>query len=192
VIEAELKARVRDPGAVRERLANVAAGERSIYRDVYYDWPGRGLTATGQELRLRAIEGTDGRRSLLTYKEAAVDAASGSKPEHETQVGDAAVVDILLRALGLQVVVAFEKDCTNYRFRAEGRDLLATVVTVPELDGTFIELETMTDADGLDGALADVRSVLARLGIHSDDFTNEQYTEAVLASRDDQAPRQEA
>jgi hypothetical protein len=39
-------------------------------------------------------------------------------------------------------LVSFEKHCTNYRFRVEGRDLLATVVTVPELDGTFLELET--------------------------------------------------
>lgn len=67
------------------------------------------------------------------------------------------------------------------------RDLLATVVTIPELDGTFIELETMTDAGGVDAALADVRSVLGWLGIYSEDLTNEQYTEAVLASRHDRA-----
>lgn len=117
MIEAELKARVRDPGALHGRLAEFAAAERSIYRDVYYDQPGGELARTGRELRLRAVEGLDGKRSLLTYKDAAVDAASGSKPEYETQVGNPAAADVLLRGLGLKVMVAFEKHCTNYRFQ---------------------------------------------------------------------------
>jgi adenylate cyclase class 2 len=183
VIEAELKARVRDPGTLHERLAELAAGERSIYRDVYYDQHGGELARTGREFRLRGVEGPDGKRSLLTYKEAAVDAVSGSKPEHETAVGNPVAADVLLRGLGLKVVVAFEKHCTNYRFSAEGRDMLATVVTVPELAGTFVELETMTDAEDADEALTDVRAVLLRLGINSGDLTTEQYTDAVLASR---------
>lgn len=187
MIEAELKARVRDSAALHERLTELATGERSIYRDVYYDQPGGELARTGRELRLRAVEGPGGKRSLLTYKKAAVDAASGSKPEYETEVGNPAAADVLLRGLGLKVVVAFEKHCTNYRFRAEGREMLATVVTVPELAGTFVELETMSDADDADEALTNVRAMLLRLGIDSEDLTTEQYTDAVLASRRRQA-----
>jgi adenylate cyclase, class 2 len=64
---------------------------------------------------------TDGRRrSLLTYKEPALDAASGSKPEHETEVASPDAVDVLLRGVGFEHLVSFEKHCTNYRFRAEG------------------------------------------------------------------------
>ncbi len=183
MIEAELKARVRDPGALHERLCRLATAEQSTYRDVYYDRPGRDLTASGRELRLRAIEAAGEQRSLLTYKEPAVDAASGSKPEHETQVSDAVAVDVLLRGLGLNVMVAFEKHCTNYRFSAEGREMLATVVAVPELDGTFVELETMTNPEDTDAALADIGTVLLRLGIDSEDLTTEQYTDAVMQSR---------
>lgn len=186
MIEAELKARVRDPDGLHARLSDLAAGERSVYRDVYYDHPGRDLTVAGRELRLRVIESAAGTRSLLTFKEPAVDAASGSKPEHETQVSDPVAVGVLLTGVGLEVVVAFEKHCTNYRFSTGGRDLLATVVTVPELDGTFIELETMTEPGDVDAALADVRAVLRRLGIEGGDFTTEQYTDAVLASRHSQ------
>jgi adenylate cyclase class 2 len=182
VIEAELKARVRDPGLLHDRLSGLAAGERVIYRDTYYDRPGGDLAGSGRELRLRIIEAPGWRRSLLTYKEAAVDAASGSKPEHETQVADPAAVDVMLLGVGLEHLVAFEKHCVNYRFRAEGRDMLATVVTVDGLDGTFIELETMTGPDGVDGALADVRVVLLRLGVTDGDLTTEQYTDAVLRS----------
>jgi adenylate cyclase, class 2 len=183
VIEAELKARVRDPGALYEVLRGLAAGEKSTYRDVYYDLPGRDLTAGGRELRLRAIEAAGERRSLLTYKQAPVDASSGSKPEHETHVSNPVAVDVLLRGLGLEVMVALSKHCTNYRFSAEGRDMLATVVTVPEIEGTFVELETMTDPEGVDAALTDVRAVLLQLGIDSEDLTTEQYTDAVIRSR---------
>jgi hypothetical protein len=52
--------------------------------------------------------------------------------------------------------------CVNYRFTAQGRDLLATVVTVPELARrTFIELETVADPGDVDV----VRSTLRELGI---------------------------
>ena len=39
---------------------------------------------------------------MLTCKEPAADAVTGSKPEHETKVADAAVVDEILRAFGLE------------------------------------------------------------------------------------------
>jgi adenylate cyclase class 2 len=183
VIEAELKARVRDPAALRGRLRRLASEELSVYRDTYYDRPGRDLTAQGRELRVRVMETSGVRRAVLTYKEPAADAASGSKPEHETKVADAAVVDDILRALGLEHLVAFEKHCANYRFTAKGRDMLATVVTVPEIDGTFIELETLTGQAGLAAALGDVRAVLGELGIGENDLTTEQYTDAVIRAR---------
>ena len=76
------------------------------------------------------------RRAVLTHKEPAADTASDSKPEHGTKVADATVVDEILRALGLEHLIAFEKHCANYRFTAKARDMLATVVTVPEIGVT--------------------------------------------------------
>ncbi|WP_323182421.1 MULTISPECIES: hypothetical protein [unclassified Streptomyces] len=64
-----------------------------------------------------------------------------------------------------------------------GRELLATVVQVPEIDGTFVEVETMTDPDGLTHALADVRAFLAGLDVGEGDLTRELYTDAVRARR---------
>lgn len=183
MIEAELKARVRDPRALYKHLLVLAPGERIVYRDTYYDWPGRELGAGGWELRLRLMGAGDRQQALLTFKEPAIESASGSKPEHETHVTDPSVVDVVLCALGLMHLVEFEKHCTNYRFAARGREMLATVVEVPELDGTFIELETMTDEDGTGAALADVRAILSQLGIREDDLTSEQYTDAVLKAR---------
>jgi adenylate cyclase class 2 len=183
LIEAELKAQVTDPTALNERLSRRAAGETGTYRDTYYDRPGHELTAEGRELRVRVVDTSGVRRALLTYKEPQADAASGSKPEYETKIADAGVADVILQALGLEHLVSFEKHCVNYRFVARDRDMLATVVTVPEIDGTYVELETMADEPDLDAALTDVRAVLGELGISEGDLTTEQYTDAVLRSR---------
>jgi adenylate cyclase, class 2 len=183
LIEAELKERVHDPDTLRARLRRLASEEISLYRDTYYDRPGRELTAQGRELRVRVMETSGVRRAVLTYKEPAADAASGSKPEHETKVADAAVVDEILHALGLEHLVAFEKHCANYRFTAKGRDMLATTVTVPEIDGTFVELETLADEAGLAAALGDIRAGPRGAGSDQDDLTTEQYTDAVMRAR---------
>jgi adenylate cyclase, class 2 len=184
VIEAELKARVADPEALRARLRGLADEEISVYHDTYYDTPGRELTGSGHELRVRVIDSADGaRRTVLTYKEPPADAATRSKPEHETAVADATVLDVILRALGTVHLVAFEKRCANYRFTAKGRDVLATMVTVPEIDGTFLELETLATMDDLVAALTDIRAVLGELCITESDLTTEEYTGAVIRAR---------
>jgi adenylate cyclase, class 2 len=61
------------------------------------------------------VETSGVRRAVLTYKGPTADAASGSKPEHGTKVAGAAVVDEVLRALGLDHLVAFDKHCANWR-----------------------------------------------------------------------------
>jgi adenylate cyclase class 2 len=185
-VEAELKALARNPGRIHAALSRRAVGERSIYSDRYFDYPDRAWTCRGNELRVRTVTDEVGRtRALLTFKEPAVDQASGSKPEHETAVEDAEVLVTVLTALGVEQIVAFEKRCVNYRFTARGRDLLASVVTVPELAGrTFIELETVAELGDVDAALDVVRSVLHELGIEDSDLTTQAYTDAVVTQRD--------
>lgn len=183
MIEAELKARVRNPDALRARLRALADEEISLYQDTYYDRPGRDLSVEGRELRVRIIVTGGQERAVLTYKEPSADAASDSKPEHETTVGNRSIIDIILRALGMEQLVTFQKHCANYRFTAWGRNMLATVVTVPEIDGTFVELETLTTELDLPAALEDVRAVLNELGITNTDLTAELYTEAVMRAR---------
>ena len=184
MIEAELKARVRHPEDVLAALESRAAGRVEIYHDTYYDTPDRELTAGDRELRVRTVHGQDSTRTVLTYKGARVDEASGSKPEAETRVEDPAAAHAILRGLGHVPFLEFEKRCRNYSFEARGRSMLATLVQVPELDGQhFIELETIVPDEQLDQALADVRAVLAELGVEDDDLTTEQYTDAVAAAR---------
>lgn len=183
MIEAELKARVHSPEAVMRQLDERATARVEVYRDTYYDRPDGSLEKADQELRVRTVHGADGTRTVLTFKGAAVDEASGSKPEHETRVEDAEAAHAILRGLGHVEVIAFEKRCRNYDLEARGRRMLATLVRVPEIDGTFLEVETLVAEDEVTAALEDVRAVLAGLGIGPDDLTRETYTGAVAAQR---------
>lgn len=147
-IEAELKAVVQDPEDVMARLeAAYGPGRPQVYQDTYYDDPVSQLMGGDRELRIRTMHSADDTRTVLTYKGARVDEASGSKPEHETRVEDAAAAHEIVRGLGYVPRIAFEKRCRNYAFQHDGRELLATLVRVPELDATFIELETLAKAE---------------------------------------------
>ncbi|MER5756534.1 class IV adenylate cyclase [Streptomyces sp. NPDC002088] len=183
MIEAELKARVHSPEAVMRQLDQLATARVEIYQDSYYDRPDGSLGKAGEELRVRTVHGADGTRTVLTFKGAAVDEDSGSKPEHETRVEDSEAAHAILRGLGYLPVIAFEKRCRNYDLEDRGRQLLATLVRVPELDGTFLEVETIVNEDDVTAGLDDVRAVLADLGIGPEDLTRELYTDAVAARR---------
>jgi adenylate cyclase class 2 len=183
VIEAELKARVHSPEQVMRQLDERATARIEVYQDAYYDRPDGSLGKADEELRVRTVHGTDGRRTVLTYKSAAVDEASGSKPEHETRVEDSEAAHAILQGLGYVPAIAFQKRCRNYDFEARGRQMLATLVRVPEIDGTFLEVETIVDEDEVTAALDDIRAVLAELGIGPEDLTRETYTGAVAAQR---------
>ncbi|MQY13068.1 hypothetical protein SRB5_32080 [Streptomyces sp. RB5] len=183
MIEAELKARVREPEAVADLLEERAAAEVAVYRDTYYDLPDGLLENAGKELRVRTVQGSGGTRTVLTYKGVAVDEDSGSKPEHETAVADAEAVHAIVCGMGYVPVIAFEKHCRNHAFEARGRRMLATLVRVPDIDGTYLEIETLVEEPDVPAALADIRAVFSGLGIGPEDLTLETYTEAVAARR---------
>ncbi|MGH3900802.1 MAG: class IV adenylate cyclase [Pseudonocardiaceae bacterium] len=184
-IETELKTRVHDIDRVRGLLRQRAAEQNSMYADSYFDTPDLALTHNGCELRVREVHTDDDAAvTLLTYKGAPVHAASRSKPETETTVGDADALRAVLAALGFEVLIAFEKRCSNYRFTAAGQPLLATLVYVPELEETFLEIETIVDFETDVGpALEVIRQVMGQLELDRNDETTEAYTEAVAAHR---------
>jgi len=183
-IEAELKARVRDVPAVRAALAGRADVEVAEYRDTYFDRAEDGFMDGGRELRLRTVETSRSVRTLLTFKAPAVDEASGSKPEFETTVDDRNAAAAILAGLGYEQALEFTKHCENFEFEAAGYPMLATLVTVPEIEGTFLEVEAVVDsAEDMAAALDAVREVMRAAGISPDDFTTELYTDAVRRSR---------
>ena len=185
MIEVELKAVVCDVDALHAALWRRAPAQVSLYADCYFDYADHRLTDGGCELWVRTVtEHSRRTRVLLMYKEPVPGADSGAKREHETTVGDVGVLVSALTALGAEEVLAFKKHCVNYHFAALGRELLATVVTVPELAGqTFLKLDNMADAKGVDAAWDVVRCVLRELGVSDHDLTTETYTDAVTAQR---------
>lgn len=183
-IEAELTAVLREPGRVRAALAQRAVAEHSVYADVYYDRPDHSMDRDGYELRIRTITTGDQDRSFLTYKEPPADESSRSKPEHETGIAEPVTVATILTALGLVELITLEKHCDNYRFHSGNWDMLATVVTIPELGGqTFIEVETMADQNTLPAALDAIRTELETLGVTDTDAVTDSYTNLVAQAR---------
>lgn len=182
MIEAELTMHVREPEHVRELLAQRATGETSTYRDVYFDAPDGSLTAEDRELRVRVIETEGDTTAIMTVKGAPVH-ESRSKPEYETIISDPEQAKNMLRALGYVEYVSLTKHCRNHAFTVGDRELLATLVAVPELDGTFLELETVVPRVEMDAAFDVLWSVIGELGITKNDETTESYTSAVRRAR---------
>lgn len=184
-IEVERKARVADPDKLQALLAARAEAEASTYHDTYYDWPDGSLESDGRrELRVRVIETSAGRRAVLTFKDTPLD--DTSVPEYETAVEDSPALDTILTGLGLTHLVKFQKRCWNYTFEANGHQVKATIVQVPELDGeTFVEVETIVDtADRTAAATDAIDQVLASLDLGKHDLTDELYTDRVRSQRD--------
>jgi adenylate cyclase class 2 len=183
-IEVELKAQVCDPARVRELLRQRAPEEIASYSDTYFDTMDRVLTSGGRELRVRVVHIDATHSTVLTYKGAAVDEASGSKPETETTAADADALQAILAGLGFKVLIAFEKHCSNYQLTANGQALLATLVHVRELEQTYLEIESIVDTAAEIGPTLDtIRAIFNELGIRRADETTETYTDAVAARR---------
>jgi adenylate cyclase, class 2 len=188
IIEAELKARVRDPEALKRDLGRLARGEPGTCYNVCYDTPDGALSGSGRELRVRLIDAGDVPRTVLTCKDRAAGEASQPKPD-ETTVASGGVIDVILSGLGPVHLAEFEKQCVTCQFTSSGRDMLATTVTVPGIDGTFIEMQTPAREEDLETARGALRDALAVLGIGEDDLTTDTYTGAVLRARGRQRDR---
>ncbi|MCX4749799.1 hypothetical protein OG455_30520 [Kitasatospora sp. NBC_01287] len=68
-VEAELKAIVRDPEAVTERLEEAyAPGRPEVYQDTYYDTPAGLLDQGDRELRIRTVQTANGRRGRSHHR----------------------------------------------------------------------------------------------------------------------------
>ena len=184
MIEAEYKAKLTAPDRVRAVLRERATPNVVLYQDTYYDTPSGDLDRAGREFRLRTVEDSSGeQRHVLTFKDPAVDEATRSKPEFETLVADHDAMGDIVTRLGYRPALSFTKRCENFEFTASGRRMLATIASVPEIDGTFLELETQAEEPDLSRAFTDLKTVLTELGVTSEELTTELYTDAVRQAR---------
>ncbi len=147
--EVEVKLYTPDLASVKDALERAGATlvkPRVFERNVRYDRADGLLSAQGAVLRMRQDD-----RARLTFKadEIVVDGIA-SRFEAEVEVSDFALMDVILRRLGYEVALVYEKYRTTYA-------LAGAEVVLDELPfGNFTEIE---------GDAATIESAVETLGL---------------------------
>jgi len=151
--EVEMKFPVADVTALEAKLAELGAAETEArhQHDQYYQHPARDFAKTDEAFRIRQEDDT----FCLTYKGPKLDATTKTRQEIEVPLTDspaaAADLDRMLASLGFQQALMVEKHRRRFVLHWQGRKVEAMIDEVTHL-GTFVELEIVTDAAGLDAA----------------------------------------
>ncbi len=133
--EIEVKIRIGDPKAAREKLLGlgaVVARDRHLETNVLFDFESGALRAGRRALRLR----TTGKRATLTFKgEPRKSRSFKVREEFETQVRNPRELRKILKALGLRETFAYGKHRTVLRKNR------LTICIDETSAGNFLELE---------------------------------------------------
>ncbi len=162
--EIEVKIRIDDPKAVREKvlgLGAVVARDRHLEEDTLYDFDPLRLSPERRALRLR----TAGRRATLTFKgEPQKSRSFKVREEFETQVRDPRQTRKILKALGLRETFSYRKHRTVLR---KSR-LTICIDETPA--GNYVELE---------GERHEITRFARSLGYGRADFITLSYVEMI-------------
>lgn len=164
---AELKARSRDLGTVRDLLRGRATHEATLRQvDTYFAVPqGR--------LKLREVEGR--RDQLVYYERPDLPDVKSSRVILATIEDGPGLRALLAAALGVRITVAKTREI----WRWEGAQV--HLDTVDGL-GTFVEFEEVVeDSGGLPKAQAHLRRMLEDLGLHQRDLVAGSYADLLGA-----------
>jgi adenylate cyclase class 2 len=176
--EVELKVRAaHEP--VRERLAALGATRAGTVTqvDTYYDPPHRDFAETDEALRLRRETDGDASTTRLTYKGPLVEAASKTRREVETPVGDGERMDDILDALGFAPAAVVEKE--RERYDLDGYTV--TLDSVADL-GEFVEVEREAAEADLTSVREGAVAALRDLGLDPEDQLRTSYLGLLLDS----------
>ncbi len=175
--EVELKLRA-EHGSLRPRLEGIGAEPTGTVTqiDTYYDHPVRAFGETDEALRIRRETDDSGERAKVTYKGPLVDAASKTREEAETGVGDGETMASILESVGFEPAATVEK--TRERFHTG--EYTVTLDTVEGL-GEFVEVETEAEEVGpaRDGAI----ELLERLGLDPEQGIRTSYLGLLLGEK---------
>lgn len=164
MVETEIKIRIRDLQAVREKLQALGATivrERVLEENTLYDFPEGTLKSGRRALRLRK----SGKRATLTFKGSPQKSRSFKvREEFETGVGDWGQLRKILKALGLQPTFSYRKHRTLFRKERLAVSLDETPV------GDFLELE---------GKRHEITRFVRALGFGRADFIQADYVELI-------------
>jgi adenylate cyclase class 2 len=171
--EIEVKIRIADPKAMREKLlalGAVVARVRHAETNALYDFETGELRSRRRALRLR----TAGKRATLTFKgEPRKSRSFKVREEFETQVRNPKELGKILKALGLKETFAYAKHRTVLR---KGRLTIAIDETSV---GNFVELE---------GERHEITRLARALGFGRADFIKSDYVELIGRAGEKGAP----
>jgi len=162
--EIEVKIRIGDPKAAREKILGLGAAvarDRHLETNVLFDFDSGALHRARRALRLRAA----GRRATLTFKgEPRRSRSFKVREEFETQVREPKEMWKILKALGLKETFAYRKHRTVLRTSR------LTICIDETAAGNFIELE---------GERHEITRFARSLGYGRADFITRSYVELI-------------
>lgn len=174
-LEIELKVRVGDLAAVRERLALTdARSEGEVKeRDIYFNAPHRDFGKTDEALRLRYHNGS----VTLTYKgPKRGEYRYKARTELNCDIEAGTVMEGILEALGFIRVAEVKKDREYFHYQGA----LISLDRVEDL-GTFVEIEFAGGAGDEDPS-AKIATLAEELGVDGAPIL-ESYLELLLSTR---------
>jgi predicted adenylyl cyclase CyaB len=184
MFEAEIKLSITDENAIRAALDSQARSKDEVYIDYYFTHPDLVPPNAERELRVREIRWSEGSRSLLTFKDKVVDLATRSKREYELKVADAAELRRMLVAMGFNIDIDLTKNCTNWKLSHGRHEILATLVSVPELPDHYLELETLIGEETeVQAGINELRIFASQLNLAKHDETTASYTDSARSAR---------
>lgn len=138
-IETEVKIRIADPIAAKQRLEAskfAVSIPRRFEANTLYDTADLKLKKAQMLLRLRQV----GNDAIITWKGPSVAGPHKIRPELETNVGSLETLDRILRAVGYDPVFRYEKYRTEYK-QPPPSDSEGGVTLDETPIGDFLELE---------------------------------------------------
>ncbi len=158
MIEVEIKAKISDPDAIREKFKS-KDGKYILslhHEDTYFNMPEklRDFRKTDEALRIRkSIEYEDEFESsenkinyYLTYKGKKLDSLTKTRKELEISVSNGEIMKDLLNSLGFRDVLTVVKDRELYEVHYKDKIIIALIDYIPILNEWFIEVELITES----------------------------------------------
>lgn len=174
MLEIELKARVSDLQAVRERLITLQADlEGKVHEhDLYLNAPHRDFAETDEALRIRDTSG----KCTVTYKGAKRrNFHLKAREEYNCDVASGKTMGSIFASLGFREVAEVKKWREYYHFR----DATICLDQVEGL-GEFVEIE-LSDPDSVDDPAGHVAMLAEELGVTGEPILS-SYLELLLSA----------
>ncbi len=193
MIEVEIKVRISDPSAIREKFEeNNGVYKISLqHEDTYFNMPKglRNFEETDEALRVRkSIEFNKNNQIIkhninhyITYKGKKLDSSTKTRKELDIKIEDTETMKFLLKELGFQEVLTVKKERDLYEFEFKNYQIEALIDYLPILDQHFIEVECLLhSSEKLEDSKEILFDFLGLLGIRREESIRKSYLELIF------------